>query len=161
MTQDIPGYDGMYQVTDSGKVFSVRSKRFLNPKPYSCGYVYVVLFRNGDRERHMVHRLVAKAFIESSTDNFEVNHINGIKHDNRKENLEWVSRSENIKHAISIGLKKSSRGEQNGQSKLTWENVAYIRKVGDSVTKKELASKFGVDPAVIRRVLNNESWVLQ
>jgi hypothetical protein len=108
---DIPGKEGKYQVSNLGNVRScVKREEWYQLMPFqdTCGYLYVDI----DKHSRGVHRLVADAFLLNADGKKEVNHKNGFKHDNRVSNLEWCSRSENIKHAYATGLKSNPlRGE--------------------------------------------------
>ena len=108
--RDIAGYEGLYQVSNCGRVKSFyRGGRILK-QSLKRGYMFVELYLNTNGKIHIVHRLVAQAFIPNPLNKLEVNHINGIKTDNRVENLEWVTRSENEQHAYDTGLAHGMRG---------------------------------------------------
>lgn len=103
-TAIIPGYEGRYTVTESGEVFSGTKK--LRPNLSTPGYHSVCLCINGKPRRHQIHRLVANAFIPNPKALPQVNHKNGVKTDNRVENLEWCTCSENHLHALRVLGKK-------------------------------------------------------
>lgn len=119
--KDIDGYDGKYQVSNLGRVKSLyfMNRRANIPREkilkfgYNLqGYPFVHLCYLGKTSKPLsVHRLVAKAFIPNPNNYPIVNHINGIKTDNRVENLEWCTQQYNIKQSF-----------KNGQQKPTWEN---------------------------------------
>ena len=135
------------------------------------GYVATTL-GDGKQSYKYVHRLVAEAFIKNKHDKPQVNHINGIKGDNRAENLEWVTPAENIRHAIDTGLlkykkkekeiknSKYSLGEEANGSKLTLEKVIEIRVLWElrEFKQVELAEKFGVDNSTINDIIRRKRW---
>lgn len=90
----INGYEGSYYVSNAGEVFSVRSAKLLRPSPTEKGYMRVCLQDHGLKEWKRIHRLVAEAFIPNPHQKETVNHINGIRSDNRVENLEWATMQE-------------------------------------------------------------------
>ncbi|NFG01740.1 hypothetical protein FCV36_05215 [Clostridium sporogenes] len=108
--KDIKGYEGLYQVSNLGKVKSLittQSRRIGILKSYNhSGYRRINLYKNGKGKKYYIHRLVAKAFISNVNNYPEVNHIDGNKQNNRVENLEWCTSSQNQIHAFKIGLQR-------------------------------------------------------
>jgi hypothetical protein len=104
LLKEISGYPD-YKIDSFGNVFSYKYNKVkqMIPQKATAGYHYVTLCKNGTRRNRFIHRLVAQEYIPNPLNKEEVNHINGNKLDNRIENLEWVTPSENIKHAITIG----------------------------------------------------------
>ena len=93
-----------YEVSNLGRVRNARTDLVLRPRKRRDGYLDVMLFYKGQAKRCLVHKLVATAFVEGWREGLEVNHKNGVKTDNRDENLEWVTRSENNQHAHDVLL---------------------------------------------------------
>ena len=94
----IPHYEGRYLVSNQGRIFSLLKNRIMSVSQ-NKGYLSIRLVgSDGKRRGEAVHRLVALAFLDNPEHKPEVNHINGIRSDNRVENLEWVSRRENTEH---------------------------------------------------------------
>lgn len=148
MNRAIPGWEGYYEVTPEGRVWSVRSARLLRPTVSKMGYETCSLFRNNIGLTKKVHRLVAEAFWGLGRGR-HVNHINGVKRDNRPENLEWVTPAENNRHARETGLHPDTTAlSPESRSEIT----ALYRKRAASVT--ELAGKHGVCTETVRRALS-------
>ena len=117
----------------------------------------------GYRSIHLaaaVHRLVAEAFVGPCPSGFVANHKNGDKTDNRAENLEWVSRSENQDHALRTGL-SMARGETHGQAVLTDEQVREIRREykGGWGEQTRMAKQYGVSQAIVSQIVRGEVWM--
>lgn len=114
--------------------------------------------RNGRGKKVSVHRLVAQAFIYNEKPNvkIQVNHINGIKHDNRVENLEWVTNQENMNHRMLNGLNNPAKGEKNNFSKLKNEQVIDI--YTSTKTYKELQEEYNISCQTIRKIKKQISW---
>ncbi|WP_214796526.1 MULTISPECIES: NUMOD4 motif-containing HNH endonuclease [unclassified Exiguobacterium] len=125
--KDIAGYEGLYQVSNSGEIRSYdrvvlarsgkpthRKGRVLKQIVKKNGYCVVTLTRNKhDRKQMTVHRLVAKTFLGEPVEGLQVNHIDGDKTNNDVSNLEWTTPKENTRHSIRNGLRK------------TWGNQFY------------------------------------
>jgi hypothetical protein len=104
--KDIKGFEGFYKATEDGKLFSVRSNRFLSLNLKPNGYVYAEFNVMGKISYIRVHRIIAETFIPNPENKEQVNHIDGDKSNNHISNLEWVTQSENALHAIKTGLQK-------------------------------------------------------
>ena len=100
--KDVPGYEGLYAISDHGRVWSCRKHRFKLPSVQNNGYYLVFLVKDGYRKAELVHRLVAKAFLENPNLLAEVNHKDGDKQNNTVSNLEWCSRSDNLRHRSRV-----------------------------------------------------------
>lgn len=118
--KDVNGYEGLYQVSNLGRVKSLENRsnhkkemimRFAKIK----GYNKVTLSKNSESKSYPVHRLVATAFIENPDNKPHVNHIDGDKTNNNADNLEWVTDSENIRHAIKNKLINQTKGFNNSR----------------------------------------------
>ena len=93
-----------YTIDETGNVFSIRKNKYLKQTINRNGYCKVTLQKDKYRKMFSVHRLVAQAYLKNYSNTLQVNHINGIKIDNRVENLEMVTAKENMQKAVEIGL---------------------------------------------------------
>ena len=96
----IKGYESRYEISDMGEIRRLSDGGLMRPAKNSNGYLHIVLSKDGVAKDYRVHRLVASHFIENSEGRRDVNHKNGIKTDNRVENLEWLTHSENEIHKV-------------------------------------------------------------
>ena len=177
MLKPIEGFDGKCFVSDDGDVYSVRRQGhkggFVKQRVNNSGYLRVSLSNNGENKAYFVHRLVAKAFIPNPENKQFVNHKDGNKTNNHVSNLEWCTKSENMQHAVKIGLvhNKGLQGEKHPQCKISDEDarkIIELRKSG--VLSYTLAKEYGVSGTTIRNIVYGrrkfssnhmpESWMI-
>lgn len=162
--KEIGGYEELYEVSDIGRVRRIAPYRQfvagrIKAQYVNRGYPVVCLSNKNTVKTPLVHGLVAAAFIGPKPPGLEVNHKNGIKTDNRTENLEYVTRSENQLHAYRIGLQKPAVGENHGRSKLTKGDVRLIRlrrSAGEKMA--DLAEKFKCHVNHIADIVHFRKW---
>ncbi len=156
----IPGYSD-YSVNEMGQVFSHKRYKLkqMSLHRHYKGYVCVGLFVNGKTKIVKVHSLVARAYLLFN-ERLQVNHINGDKGDNRLENLEIVTGSENMLHAFKCGL-VSQRGAKNSNSKLSEDEVLLIYKLSKMEPALEMETiglLFGVKSCTIQNIKYGRKW---
>ena len=156
----IPGYRGKYTVSSLGRVKThyYNRERLFSPERTRAGYLRVGLW-DGERKANVsIHRLVAFAFCGEPDE--EVNHKNGVKDDNRASNLEWVSTSENVRHAFKALGKRPLRGESNGAAKATEALVRELRRryAAGGVTFEQLAEGTGLTSSAVRLIVRRKTW---
>jgi hypothetical protein len=168
--RDIPEFCGLYKATSDGQILSFTTK--LNGKAMKLnkrkdGYLQVQIKIKQKVHNRLVHVLVDRAFNGEINSQHEINHKDGNKLNNKFENLERVTRQENVRHAIKIGLWNPCRGEAHRSAKLTEEKIIQIKEEATACKVnrrykygfiKETANKFNVNVSTIKRILNNETW---
>jgi hypothetical protein len=167
--KDIQGYEGLYQVSNLGRVKSLEKSiphlgyyRKVKEKVLSgtmSNYGYLVYKLGGKIKGKKIygHRLVAQTFLPNNENKPFVNHINGIKTDNRIENLEWCTQLENVDHAYKFGL-MDNYGEKNPMSKIT-ESIAKEIKYGHkNLNQTEIAKLYNMKQNSISQIINGIRW---
>lgn len=164
--KSIPEYEGMYEVSNLGRVKSLArhriicNKKYLYPEKFlkqidrGNGYLCVGLCKSGKTKLVSVHRAMLIAFVGDQPDMFAC-HNNGNLIDNRLENLRWdtpkANMADRVKHGTDI------RGEKHSKAKLTIDDVQMIRSNASSAA--EIARKLGVSDACVLNVRNYKTWV--
>lgn len=148
--RDIQGYEGLYQVSNEGRVRSLRfnRERIFGNGVNSRGYVTCVLRKNGEKIEYTMHRLVAQAFIPNPNNYNAVHHINHNRSDNRVENLEWMNRGE---HQAMHNRERETK-RVNQIDPMTKEIISTYLSISDA------ARQTGFDPSVIGKCCRGVSY---
>lgn len=175
--KDIRGYEGLYQVSNTGKVKALERtfcsgknacivKRYpehiMKPRYYKIGYVYVGLCQDGIVQKFKVHRLVATAFVPNPQNRPCVDHINGVRDDNRVENLRWVDAFENMKNPHTVqAISRSKLGNRNPM-KVKQQPVIQIDPITNEVIRefsgcKEAARLLNLNSGNLSRCCRNSN----
>lgn len=169
--KDIPGYEGFYAASDSGMIFRT-STYGKNPRPRlrpvaarikRGGYAIAHLCKEGKRRDASFHRCIWEAHVGPIPDGMEINHINGVKTDNRLLNLELCTKSENTLHKFRVlGHRSRGRplpGSGNHAAKLTEVDIPIIRKMArDGLNYHQIASRYPVSPEMIGMIVRRQKW---
>lgn len=153
-------YEKFYEVSNRGRVRRINPLRLLVLQEGKRGYLHCKLSKYGEVKTFRVHRLVAEAFFGPCPPKRQVNHKDGIKTNNRVENLEFISNQKNRQHAVKMGLHVSVKGENHPNSKLKNEEIKKIRMLWNTgqYTKTQLSKMFRISISHIRRILLHQSW---
>ena len=156
--KDIPGYEGLYQVSNLGRVKSLErykpNKQCVPEKiktlsKKSNGYLFLQLYKDNKAKNRYIHRLVAEAFVENPNGKETVNHINGNKHDNRAINLEWNTYTENNKHAYTTGLNDETHRRNRKGSTAVSQYDADMNFIKTYPSMREAERQTGIDARCI------------
>ena len=166
--KDIEDYEGFYQVSNFAQVRGLDRTRWtgqtyskvtgrVSAQSDNNGYKQVSLWKNNKGKMYKVHRLVARAFIGVCPTGYDCCHINGIKDDNRVENLKYGTRSENEMDKVGHG--KDQRGIKHWNSKLTPKHITVIKQLYDlRISQQKIAELFGLTQQGVYDVLKGNTW---
>ena len=142
------GFNCKYLINENGYLISLQknlSIKFLKSRIDRAGYITVRLSQNGKTTTHFLHRLIAETFVPNPENKPCINHINGIKTDNRIENLEWVTHSENVQHAYFSKLIKN-------KSKVVFDKCCNKK----FINSREAAKFYNMNHNTLRGYLNGQ-----
>lgn len=144
----IKGFEGLYGITEDGRVWSFYTNKFIKHSYLNTGYPMVTLWDGKKSHGRTLHRLVAEAYLPKVEGKPHVNHKDSDRTNPKLENLEWCTRSENMKHGLASGNfdgKLGRKGKQNGNYRISSEVVvAIIKARREGVSLKELSIKYKV-----------------
>lgn len=166
--REIPGYDGRYHVSDQGRVKAMYTRKSIKVgqiiKGHATGgYHYVLLTKDRQQIHHSRHRLVLSTFAPiDGWEDLDVNHENGDKSDNSLKNLSWMTRQQNIRHAMHV-IKTMNPFENIRRIglKLDEDKVREIRKLwnnGKGKSQNSLAKLYDVGPMCINAIVHRKTW---
>jgi hypothetical protein len=166
IVKDIPGFPG-YRVGSDGSMWSCHLpfgglgnvwKKLIHLKTARSGYFFFSLRRSGKNWQRGVHRLVLEAFVGPCPPGMEACHNNGIKTDNRLENLRWDTRKANARDRTLHGS-QILIGSFNPNAKLTESDIIRIHALADSgKVQREIAAMFGVSETTIGFIRQGKTW---
>ena len=164
---NIPDSLNRFEISTYGRLKNINTQYIYKPNVLNTGYssVRTTLGKRNNKVGILIHKAVAYTFLDNPNNLPEVNHKDGNKENNRLDNLEFCTSHENQQHKYDIGLfdVNKIKGENNGTSKLTWDDVKYIREnyipYSRQFGSRAMARKFNVRHVTILSVLNNGTWV--
>lgn len=170
----IKGFEGYYEISNMGRVKSLermvpyrilglyrkQEGQILSAASDGYGYLFVILNKNRTKKTGKIAILVAEAFVSGKKEGLQVNHKNGVKTDNRSENLEWVTPRENTLHAIEV-LGKRRDKENHWKHKITIAQVEEMRELYKTglFSQTELAKRYGIHRGQLSKICNHKSWI--
>lgn len=168
----VDGFEGIYEVSNLGRLKSCARarktkgngvaylpERIRIPNVKREGYAFFSLYKEAKYKVMYLHRIVAIAFIENPLNLQQVNHIDGDKLNNCASNLEWLSASDNCRHAIEEKLYVTAKGESAGNAVLTEADVLEIRRLAAAgVMQKDIAKNYSVKRQAITKIVNRQRW---
>jgi len=161
MFVDIPEFEGLYAISKLGEIWSHKTNAKLKPIKLKIGYTVVNLHKNRKRHVLYIHRLVMRTFVGPCPKGMNVNHKNGIKADNRLQNLEYLTYSDNEKHAYKF-LKKiypAKKGIDQWRHKFTEQDILKIRQLyKEGIRQPMIAKIYNCTQPAISAITTRKNW---
>lgn len=163
---NIPDNLNRFEISTYGRLKNVKTQYIYKPNILNTGYgsVRTTLGERNNKIHILIHKAVAYTFLENPHNLPEVNHKDGNKENNHLDNLEFCTSHENQQHKYDIGLfdVNKIKGENNGASKLTWDDVEYIRNNyiprSRQFGSRAMARRFNVRHITILSIVHNKTW---
>ena len=143
--KSVKDYEGYYEVSNKGRIKSLTSNKTLSPQNNGVGYLKVELWKDKSGKKKYIHRLVAEAFLPNPLNRTEVNHKDSNPANNTIENLEWVSSSENTKHAVYKGALKAWGNKSKAVEAINIESGMVLRFATISEAERAIGTRHITD----------------
>ncbi len=169
----VVGFEGIYEVSSLGDIRSL-DRSFVNalghhvhlkgrplaPRFRNIRYGMMIFCRDGiTKKNRTIHTVVAEAFLGPRPDGMVVNHIDGNKHNNSVENLEYVTQSQNVRHAFDNNLRVPKRGSDHYSSNLTEADIVVIRnEFSSGIRGVDLARRYSTTNKAISNICRRKTW---
>jgi hypothetical protein len=155
--KDVLGYENRYKISNTGDVYSLLSKKILEPGLGTNGYKLVILRKNGKSKTKYIHVELAKVFLGARPTGYVINHIDANKRNNKVTNLEYVTQKQNLDHSEKLG--RLNRRD-NGSTKINFERAREIKELyaAGGITHRELGEQFGLARNTITQIMNDYIW---
>lgn len=151
----VVGFEGHYEVSSLGRVRSATTLKVLSPFKSRNGYIVATFSVDRKRKKLSVHRMVCEAFVgPAPSKDHEVRHGDGVRSNNRQDNLVWGTAAENAADRVTHGTQ--IRGQDVHNSKLTEADVVLIRE--DRRRLKDIACEYGVHLSLISLIKRRRVW---
>lgn len=153
----ITGLEGLYEISNHGRIKSIRNNLYLKSRVSNCGYLRLGLRKLGISTWFSIHRLVGIHFIDNPSGYPCINHIDNDKTNNHVSNLQWCTHQMNSTHMVQQG--RSASGERNCKAKLTVEQVDKVRTMRKTgMTLQAIGGHFNVTKQTVWGIVSNENW---
>lgn len=157
--RDIKDYEGLYQVSNLGRVKNLITGKILKQILQKTGYFSVILCKNGIKTLYLIHRLVAEAFIPNPENKPCIDHINRVRNDNRIENLHWVTHKENMNNPLTKQfLSENKKGKyfgRYGSEHQYSKSVLQYDKEGNFIKEWECEKTASIELSISKTAINN------
>ena len=154
--KDLENFEGLYQISNFGRVKSLYKNIIRKPQKQSNGYLFLTLHKDKKIYNLNIHRAVAIHFLGKKSD-MEVNHIDGDKENNCVNNLEWVTKKENQRHAVKTGLRRTGDYANTFNMKpILCYAIVDNSFIGEFDSTKRAAKELGLDASTITKILKGK-----
>ena len=162
--KDIKQYNGKYQASDNGRIRNAK-KKVLKTFIDKSGYLLVSLYKDGKNKTFRVHRIIYETFFGDIPNDFQINHKDFNRSNNKINNLEAVTREQNVKHSLHNTIRANAYDANGnriskGNSKINKEIAEEIRTIyaTEDVTYNDLAKAYGIKRSTVGDVITGKSW---